>query len=253
MTIRTYSGMIRVRTVLISLAIGALAVASSLAYRRKFTSQPGESAAAATSSATIQRLFENGLDSLTNALVAFDNVAENGNIATLRTSFRAARLAYKLQETLLAENGPSTAGVLNGPLPEDDDGPPQPLGQPAAFQRIEAIIFENDSLSAQQRSEIRGNISVMRKSVVALRKLTPYFGLTEAHVANSMRTELARITILGFAGFDSDQSGDAIVESGRALNGMAVLAKTAAAAFQHRAMWTALRDTILAAQLALQG
>lgn len=210
-------------------------------------------ASAATTNAAIQHTFETGLDSLVAALDNFDRIVPRGDVASLRAAFRHARRAYKLQETLISEDGPSVSGLLNGPLPEDDDNlEAPPLGQPAAFQRIESRIFDNDSLSDKERTEIHADIAIMRQSLVALRALTPYLGLTEAHLLNAMRTELARITILGFAGFDSDQSGDAIVEASHAISGMAMLAESAAGTFQNRTLWRALHDTLRLSQQNLQ-
>src|SRR4051812_48568634 len=86
----------------------------------------------ADGAARMRARFAAGLDSIQLTLAALDSAAQRGSSGEeLRRAFRMTRTAFKHQEALIASEAPSTLGVLNGPLPEDDDGPPRPLGAPA--------------------------------------------------------------------------------------------------------------------------
>src|SRR5262245_47769280 len=93
--------------------------------------------------ATAARIvFEQQLDSLARRLAVLDTSLAQHSPAPQRAAFRAARAAYRRAECLLAVYGPTFAAELNGPLPEtSEDLPAGPLGAPAGFQILEAVLF----------------------------------------------------------------------------------------------------------------
>lgn len=228
------------RKILIVVAVLVVAVVSFFAQRRERQATVQTTLAAP---AALQEHLTAGLDLLRDALRAMDAATARHDAPAARLAFRMSRKTYKSIESLFAAQAPTAAGVLNGPLPEDDDGPPQPLGLPAAFQRIEARLFV-DSAFVRSDSQVRADVALMQKSVAAFRQLVPYLALNEANVAEAMRIELARIATLSLAGFDSDESGDAVVESAHALAGMQTIARIGGAVFSQKELWLSLADSL---------
>jgi cytochrome c peroxidase len=173
-----------------------------------------------TPAATPARVaFERGLDSLSETLDSLATALDRAPSDQARHRFRAARAAYKRIECLLEDLGPSLAAELNGPLPEEaEDRPAGPLGAPAGFQIIEGAVFLGGS--SPGRDSLRATIRAMSGGVRQFRRLTRYLRVGDALVLDAMRLELARVVALGLAGVDADLSGDAVVESAAALEGM---------------------------------
>jgi cytochrome c peroxidase len=173
--------------------------------------------------------FEAGVDSLSSALADLGSSLASAPTESARAAFRRARRAYKHQEALLWYYTPSTASILNGPLEEEDDEtPPRPLGSVAAFQRVEQRLFGKQTLTDSDRALARDDVKMMRDAVVHFRSLTTTIGVSEMQLLDASRTELARVSTLSLAGVDSDESGDAVVESAESLDGMRALAAVAA-------------------------
>ncbi|MEP6618845.1 MAG: cytochrome c peroxidase [bacterium] len=193
--------------------------------------------------------FEAGMDSLSIALAGFDSALDDRDIAHARTAFRTARAAYKHQEALLAYYSPSTVSILNGPVQDDDEGPAQPLGEVAAFQRIEARLFVGASFADSDRIAAHRNVSTMREAVTHFRALTGFLVIIEPQVLDALRAELARVSTLSLAGVDSDDSGDAVVESAAAVEGMVSVARVASKVTGTKASserWTTLIHALAA-------
>ncbi len=162
-------------------------------------------------------VFEAQLEALAGALDTLSISLDAGREA--RPAFRHARLAYKRAESLLEVYSPTTAHALNGPLENDDgDAPPRPLGSPAAFQIILSSLDANAGIGA--RDSARALAIAMRDQVRHLRGQTRYLDVAELPVLESARTELARVTTLGLAGFDLEDSRDAVPEAAAALDGV---------------------------------
>ncbi len=194
---------------------------------------------------SLNAVFALGLDSLAAAL---DSVAErsvNGARPELRRAFIDARRTFKLHELLIASESPHTMGVLNGPLPENDDDPNQPLGGAAGFQRLEDRLYADGELSASDRSSIRDDATHMSKQVTALRTLAPESALTETHMLDAIREELARISVLGLAGFDSNRPDATIAEAHNALLGMSRYIGLAQRESALHEEWSALDSAVL--------
>ncbi|MEP6619987.1 MAG: cytochrome c peroxidase [bacterium] len=145
----------------------------------------------------LRAAFDAGLDSI---IVALDSVPS-------ADSMRRVRRKYKRVEALVEHFAPGVARVLNGPLPDDDDAPPLPLGAPAAFQR--------------------GDVAVARQALTRLRNTTHLITVSDADALDAMRVEIARITTLGLAGVDVTTPDDAIPEAAEAIEGMRSVARSA--------------------------
>jgi cytochrome c peroxidase len=165
-------------------------------------------------------VFEAQLDTLGTALDRLLNAVSNPS-ANSRSAYRTARACYKRAETLLHAFGPTVASALNGPVPEDEDRPAGPLGAPAGFQIVESAVFGvGDSLG---RDSLRATVRAMRDQVTGFRPFTVYLNIGDGALLDAARLELARVTTLSLAGFDSDLSRDGAVEAGSALEGLRAL------------------------------
>ena len=166
--------------------------------------------------ATAARLvFERQLDSLARALAVLDSTLD-------RAAYRSARAAYRRAECLLAVYGPTLTADWNGPLPEtSEDRPAGPLGAPAAFQIVEAALFGGETPGADS---VRATVRTMADGLRQFRSLTTYLDIPEAAVLDALRLEIARVVTLELAGFDTDRSGDAVIEAATALEGARGLA-----------------------------
>jgi cytochrome c peroxidase len=160
--------------------------------------------------------YRRGLARLDSDLVALDsglmNAGERGQVA-----FRNARASYKRVEMFIEYYGRSSAIELNNPpLPRaEDEDPEQPL-PPTGFQVIEAELFPIGDLRTARRQ-----IQIMRTSVRQLAAAGFDSMPGEAFIFDAARHELNRVATLGIAGFDATVSGDAIIESAYAIEGVA--------------------------------
>ncbi|MDB4913263.1 MAG: cytochrome-c peroxidase, partial [Gemmatimonadetes bacterium] len=169
----------------------------------------------------LRRAFEAGVDSLAESLAALDTSLDARGTGISRAAFRRTRIAYKHQETLLSYFSPSTVSILNGPLgEEDDETPARPLGQLAAFQRVEHRLFSGETLADSDRMALHDDVRWMLDVVVHFRALTGNVDVSESQMLDAARLELARVSVLSLAGVDSDESGDAIIECAEALEGI---------------------------------
>jgi cytochrome c peroxidase len=206
-------------------------------------------------SSALRRAFEAGVDSLSSALDSLAPAVQSADVELARRRFRMARRAYKHQEVLLAYYTPSTMSILNGPVAEDDDAPPRPLGELAAFQRVERVLFDPAAPDAAARDSAHRDVLYMRDAVAHFRALTGYLDVRELAFLDAARTELARVSVLSLAEVDSDESGDAVIESADALDGIRALARVAAHERTSRApaeAWTQLDVAIARAATRLR-
>lgn len=164
-----------------------------------------------------------GIDSLVASLSALDSALvelnETADTTRARASFRRARHDFKRIEGLLTYYIPVTTGTVNGPrLEADDDDPNPPVkSAPIGFQVIEAALFDGSISIDSAHTELRAmtrSVSTVLRSVASTNAIAPNAGLDAA------RLQLARVATLSIAGFDADVSGDAIVESASALEGV---------------------------------
>jgi len=190
--------------------------------------------------------FESRLDTLAGAIDTLDAALAGTDEPRIHAAFRRARADYKGIEGLVELYAPGTSEALNGPLSEeDDDAPARPLGEPAGFQVVEGAIFPHVDRAAI--AESRAETKRMAQNVRHLRQLCPYLVITPLQLFEAGRLEIARVTTLGLAGFDSDVSGDATADGANALAGIRAMFALARRTTRdvRAASWAAI-DTTLA-------
>jgi cytochrome c peroxidase len=174
-------------------------------------------------------VFEAQLDALVNALDTLGSALDHASPLASRRAFRRARIAYEHAESLLQLYSPAIAHALNGPLENDDpDAPPRPLGSPAAFQVILSSLGAD--APAEARASARALALSMRDELRHLRGQTRYLDVAELPVLEGARAELARVTTLGLAGADLDDSRDAVREAAASLDGVRAIVEAEAEA-----------------------
>ena len=166
-------------------------------------------------------VFEAGLAELGGALDTLDVRVRRGDSPGARTAFEGARGAYKRVEGLLLYYGPGEATALNGPVDDEgDDAVPMPLGSPAAFQRVEDAVFTGDLARDSVRMATAHTVDGMREIVGKFATMTRYLNVGDIPTLEAARLELARVTTLDLAGFDSERDSDAVREGAEALEGL---------------------------------
>ena len=122
---------------------------------------------------------------------------------SVRVAFEAARDAYKRSEALLEFESPTTAAELNGPpLPEveEEEGVATPI--PAdGFQVVEELLYP--AARAADSTELRNAIIVMQGLVVRARTYAKASSINEPNLFDAVRTQVARVSVLALADFDS--------------------------------------------------
>ncbi|HEY7236105.1 MAG TPA: cytochrome c peroxidase [Gemmatimonadaceae bacterium] len=159
--------------------------------------------------------FENDLDSLGARLD--DLAASLREPSTARVALGRAREAFKRVEGLMRVYGPVLAKTLDGPVPETEDRPAGPLGAPAGFQIVEAAFTPGGE--SPGLDSLQATVRWMRDGLREFRSFMPRLGISDASALDAARLELARVEVIGLAGFDTDD-GDAIAgEAAAALAG----------------------------------
>jgi cytochrome c peroxidase len=204
-------------------------------------------------SAAIRSRLESQLDELVGSLDSLAAALGTDGHLHAERLFRAARVAYKRAECLLAAYSPPTVAALNGPAAEpDDDAPPPPLGAPAGFQQIEAALFHPGASrdSSVSVSSLRAIAVAMRDRARSFRSQTELVTVGEAALLDAVRAEVARVGTLGIAGVDINRPADIAVESAASLEGMVPLVTTVARAAGARASVQAWNATAVALRAA---
>jgi cytochrome c peroxidase len=160
--------------------------------------------------------------------------------APTRQSFRAARIAYKRVEFLLAYQSPEAAEVLNGPpVPTPHETIIHAEAPPTGLQVIEALVFA--PMEVGTVGAIRAAVDSMRPTLVAVQRVRPEEAGADARLFDAVRLELARVSVLGIGAADATVSRDGIRESAEALRGVRqALAAYHAAEGGPATAWTAL-------------
>jgi cytochrome c peroxidase len=166
-----------------------------------------------------QAFFVRGLDSLAHTLTVLD-----AELSTVRDTtraigaFRDARRAFKRIEGLLAFYIPVQTATVNGPRLEGDDDDPAPPAKsdPIGFQVIEGALFDGSVPMDSARVEI----GRMRHMVTVFQGVARTNVILPNVALDAARLQLARVATVGLGGIDADPSGDAIVESADAIDGL---------------------------------
>lgn len=200
-------------------AVACLAVGVTASWRADATRAGSTRAHVAPT--PMRRMFRDDLDSLISSIEALRASVAKPRQDAAQAAFRRARAAYKHVEFLLAYYSPTTAAALTGPLDNDDpDGPPAPLGTRAGFGLVEAALFGASRRTTAMDAQEQRVTASMRASARALSASVELLSIDDSSALDAMRLELARVMTTGIAGYDSDESGDAIVESAAALDGI---------------------------------
>jgi cytochrome c peroxidase len=190
----------------------ARSVTAAIAVLLLSASAPGPGPSPAT------QVFAGQLDSLTVAIDSMASAVRGGRSDDAQRAFRRARTAYKRAEGLLAYYAPEDVIALQGPLEESDDVPTRPFNTPGAFPMVEEALFPQ--LVDTNRTVILARIHAMEERVTVLRSLITSVNVAEVDLFEAARAEIARVSTLDIAGFDSDREDDALLDAAAALDGV---------------------------------
>src|SRR5580704_10663648 len=163
-------------------------------------------------------VFKSQLDTLGAALDSLATAVRADRASDAQREFRHARSAYKRAEALLAYYSPQDVIALEGPLEEGDDVSPRPYNTPGAFPMIEGAIFPQ--LPDSGRGAILARIHAMRERIAILQTFIATVEVDEVAIFDAARAEVARVSTLDIAGFDSDRQDDALLDAAAALDGI---------------------------------
>ena len=170
----------------------------------------------------LRHTLEQGLDQLDADLAVLELPSVTGRSATGRSAqqaFRRARLDYKRIEGSVEFYGPLLVMAVNGPgTQEDDDNPTDGRLVPKGFPLVEPMLFP--AVNRHQLHDVGVAAVTMRRAVKEFRAVTGFVTITNVQLFEIARTEIARVSTLSIAGFDATESGDGIVESAAALDGV---------------------------------
>ena len=167
-----------------------------------------------------QRVFESQLDTLLASFDALAHQVKLGQSPGAQQAFRRARTAYKRAEGMLGYYAPDAITVLEGPLEAagEDDILPRPYNTPGAFPMIETLLFPE--LVDSVRATALARIHAIRERVAVIRSTTDVLDVQDVAIFDAARAELARVSTLDLAGFDSDRQDDALLDAAAALDGV---------------------------------
>jgi cytochrome c peroxidase len=238
----------------------SVAAAAALGYgvagasrARSAARAKGDPSRDALLAAAIRTHLDSQLERLAGALDSLAIALKSADRRRAERAFHAARTAYKESECLLTAYSPPTVAALNGPVAESDgDAPPPPLGAPADFQQVEAVLFGSDRPVGGDGGmfEAAGVAAAMRRLALDFRAQTQLVTVGQAALLDAVRAEVARVTTLGIAGVDLDRPADIAVESAAALEGMAPLVSAAARLADGGAAASAWESTAAALRVA---
>jgi cytochrome c peroxidase len=173
----------------------------------------------------MRRAIEARADSLDSALAALSDALRGstpspGARRDVRPAFRAARAQYKRVEGVLEFYAPALAAAFNSRRQEvdDDDAPPPGTLAAAGFPALETLLWP--TVTANDADSARRIVDGMRPAARRLRDLAGTIIPTDAQIIELARLEIARVSTLGIAGFDSPRTGEAMREGAEALEGI---------------------------------
>jgi cytochrome c peroxidase len=174
--------------------------------------------------AAVRASLDRSADSLDHALVALDAslASARGKTSTnaVQSAFRIARTRYKHIEGALEFYAPALAAAFNSRRQEvdDDDAPPPATLAASGFPALETLLWP--TFDAALTDSARKIIVGMRPLVTRIHTLTPELRVTDAQIIELTRLEIARVSSLGIAGFDTPLTRDATSEAASALDGL---------------------------------
>lgn len=163
--------------------------------------------------------LDSSMNRLMQAARTVDGSAER--VEDARQRFFEARDAWKTVEWLVEAYTPTSAEQLNGPpLPEVEYTEGHQPERPAdGFQVVEGMLWP--ATGRVDGPSVEGEVATMRQTLERVRQILSANVLLDGTVWDAGRQELARISTLGLAGFDSPVVQRQLVEARRALAGVA--------------------------------
>ncbi len=161
------------------------------------------------------------VDTLALRVAQLDSAAvalrADADVTRAQSAFLDARRAFKLAELALEYYTPTTAKEMNGPaLPEvDDEEGPEAVFPPTGFQVIEEALYGDAPVS--EREAIIRETATLRPLVTRAQTMMGAQHVSDAHVWDAVKLELARIATLGLPGFDSPVAGHSLDEADAAI------------------------------------
>jgi cytochrome c peroxidase len=142
---------------------------------------------------------------------------------TVRQRFAGARGAYKHIEGVVEFYAPAVAAALNSRRQEvdDDDAPPPSTLATSGFPALEAQLWPG--VTAAGADSAHRALASMRGVVQRIHALGDALVPTTAQLLEVARQELARVSTLGIAGFDTPVTKAALPECAEALEGVRAL------------------------------
>ena len=163
--------------------------------------------------------YDDGLLHLDRALLTLDASLRTGDTVDARAAFRRARAAYKRIELFVEYYRSAEMRELNGvPMDRAEDEDPETPRRPVGMQMVEMALYPGEVPDTVRAA--RAYIGYMRIAIAQLRRAGADSMPGEAYLFDAMRQEIARVSTLGVAGFDATASGDAVIESAEALQGV---------------------------------
>ena len=166
-------------------------------------------------------------DALVGAVARVDRALQRDPLgpataAAVHDAVVDARLQYKRLEGLVEFYAPALAAKFDSRFFDFDDEDKPPAGQavPTGFPPVEQLTIPllPDSIAAARRA-----VAQLGELASQARRLVDTLHPRLHELAVVARTELARVSTLGIAGFDSHQLREAISESAVALDGVRAL------------------------------
>jgi cytochrome c peroxidase len=160
------------------------------------------------------------LDRLDAALVRLEAAAPAAEPDSLRAAFIRARLAYKGAEHLVELYAPTTADAINGPPIDEveEDDPNRFVLRAEGFQVVEELLWPEVDDAA--RADVAAETRILRSNARRARGMLAATPLTDAAVWDAARQQIARVVVLGLAGFDSPLAGRSIPEAAASLRAL---------------------------------
>jgi cytochrome c peroxidase len=211
------------------LLLGVAALATLVASVRGVAALRGRTAAAGLEP-PMRQWLDAAADTLDRSLERVSQQARGGrerpaSNPAVRLAFERARLDYKRLEGVLEFYAPALAAALNLRRQEvdDDDAPPPATLAAGGFPALERLLYP--TLDANRAAEVRSIVGDMRSVVRRVRSLGGALAPTDAQLVELARLEIARVSTLGIAGFDTPRirSGALTIECSAALDGIAEL------------------------------
>lgn len=167
------------------------------------------------------RSYAEALDGLDVALDRLDAAVTQRDRHAAGAALGAARLAYKRVEWLAEHYTPVTALALNGPAADrPDEENPRVVVPPTGLQVI-GMQLQGAGDAPHAFDAARLQVQMARVNARRLRERVAETPVTGAQLFDAARVEIARITTLGIAGFDTPEGRGATTEAAASIDGFA--------------------------------